>query len=203
MTRTQGIKAGRGTLASVVIGTSLLASGCSVALRHGPLDAPARQYSDSIAMSQRSEGIDGKVGWGRGTVFYIPIVPVYIDGDGNEKVMEQVRDALQQVGYKVSFVGVGTAAPGPVLKCQVRQFWFNNYTWLFPLVPTWGSIKLTATLVSPSGAVLWAGSFSGSGFTLNFADGYSTAANEAMTTILNDMVAAFSSDEFHRALTQV
>lgn len=180
----------------------LMTSGCSVNLKHGALNAPSHTYSDQIATSKQTEGIDGKVGWGRFTAFYIPIVPVYIYGDSNGKVMEQILDALQQVGYKVAPTETPGPAGGPVLTCKVNRFWFNNYTWLFPIVPTWGSVDLTVSLVSPSGTTLWSNNFTGSGSTLNFFNGYSSAANQSMDKILNDMVSAFSSEEFHRALKQ-
>lgn len=179
-------------------------SGCSVALKHEPLTAPARTYSDQIAVSKRAEGIDGKVGWGRFTVFYIPLVPIYIEGgDGNEQVMEQIRDALRRVGYKIAVVdGPATSFPTPVLHCKVEEFWFNNYTWVFPFVPTWGKIRLTVTLTARDGQAVWSRTFSGDGFTLNFTDGYSIAANESMQKILDDMVREFSGEEFHRVLTE-
>ncbi len=186
----------------LVIGVALAGSGGSVNLGHGTLGAPPRRFTDTVQMARASEGIDGKVGWGRFTVFAIPIVPVYIEGNGNEKVMDQIRDALQQVGYSPAFGSSGVAATGPVLKCKVNKFWFSNYTWLFPFVPTWGGIELTTNLVLPSGSTVWSRNFSGSGFTANFFNGYTSAANQSMTKILNDMVREFASDEFHRALTQ-
>jgi hypothetical protein len=151
-------------------------------------------------MSSRSEGIHGRVGWGRISLFYIPCVPIHIQGDANQEVMNQVRDALQQAGYKVSVVDAKAPAGTPELNCTVDTFWFNNYTWLFPFVPTWGDIDLTLRLQRLGGQVAWQENFHGHGWSANFFDGYSSAANEAMTTILNQMVDAFASDDFHKAL---
>jgi hypothetical protein len=84
----------------------------------------------------------------------------------------------------------------------VNKFWFSNYTWLFPLVPTWGNIQLTLSLESPgNGTTLWTRDFAGSGTSFNFFNGYSGAANTALTKILNEMVQEFSSEQFYRALT--
>lgn len=181
----------------------LSTSGCSVALKPQTLTPPAQTYSDQIVVSQRAEGIDGKVGWGRATVFYIPLVPVYINGDGNEKVMAQIRGALEQVGYKVTAPD-DSAAPSatPVLKAKVEKFWFNNYTWFFPIVPTWGEVRVTLSLVSQNGQPLWSRAFSGDGSTFNFTDGYSIAANESMRKITESMMREFAGEEFHRALSQ-
>ena len=187
-------------LAALALGTS----GCAVALKHDALNAPGHSYNDPLATARLGKGIDGKVGWGRFTVFAIPIVPIYISGakDGNEQVADQVRDALRQVGYNVTVVDALTSTTGPVLKCQVNKFWFSNYTWLFPIVPTWGSIDLTVSVEAPgSTTTLWTRGFSGSGSSLNFFDGYSSAANEALTKILKEMVTEFSSEQFHTAVT--
>jgi len=185
----------------IMLGIALAAgSGCSVALDHSELASPSRTYADPIAVSARAEGINGKVGWGRITLFYIPCVPIHIQGDGNEKVMEQVRAALQQVGYRVNVVETPASAREPMLKCKVDTFWFNNYTWLVPFVPTWGDVDLTLSLERSGGQVAWQQSFHGHGFSANFFDGYSSAANKAMTEILNQMVDTFASDDFHNAL---
>jgi hypothetical protein len=187
----------------IALGIALLGiSGCSVALDHSVLESPPHTYSDPINVSSRSDGIHGRVGWGRITVFYIPCVPIHIQGDGNEQVMEQVDAALQQAGYKTTVVE--TQAPGgaPVLKCKVDTFWFNNYTWLFPFVPTWGNIDMTLSLVRPGDQVVWVQSFHGDGFSANFFNGYSSAANKAMTQVLDEMVRAVASEEFHDILMQ-
>ena len=192
----------RAVALGIMLGIALAAeSGCSIALNHDELASPARTYSDPIAVSTRAEGINGRVGWGRVTLFYIPCVPIHIQGDGNEKVMEQVRDALQQAGYRVTPVETTPSPPRePLLKCKVDTFWFNNYTWLAPFVPTWGDIDLTVSLERPGGQVAWQQSFHGHGFSANFFDGYSSAANKAMTEILNQMIDAFAGDDFHNAL---
>ena len=193
------LQSGGVVLAVLSLGTS----GCTVALKHDALNPPSHTYNEPLATARLAKGIDGKVGWGRFTAFYIPIVPIYISGDkdDNELVADQVRDALRLAGYNVAVVDAITSTTGPVLKCNVNTFWFNNYTWLFPFVPTWGSINLTVSVeAGTTGTVLWTREFSGGGFSANFFDGYSSAANKAMTGILNKMVTEFSSQQFHTAL---
>jgi hypothetical protein len=187
---------------------ALAGSGCSVNLQHAKLNAPPKAYTDSININRAAtgsksqpKGADGRVGWGRGTIFAIPVVPIYVEGQGNEEVMKEIQAALTQVGYHVQVVENGTPVSGKVLVCQVERFKFNNYTWLFPIVPTWGSIELKASLVGGNQQVVWTRDFNGSGSTFNFTDGYTSSAKTSMTEILNQMVGAFSSDEFHNALT--
>lgn len=183
----------------------LTTSSCSVVLKPPPLSQPAQMRAEHVAMSRRAEGLDGKVGWGRFSLFYIPLVPVYIEGgDGNAQIMRQIGTALQQAGYQVTVVdGAEPSLSTPLLKCKVEKFWFNNFTWFFPIVPTWGEVRLTLNLVSSDGGrVLWTRSFSGDGSTLNFTNGYSIAANNSMKKILDDMVREFASDAFQRVVSQ-
>ena len=192
-----------------VAAVALAGSGCSINLQHGKLNPTTKAYTDSINVSKAAtgsqsqpKGADGRVGWGRGTLFAIPVVPIHVDGQGNEEVMKEIQAALTEVGYKVQVAENGSPVSGKVLVCQVEKFKFNNYTWLFPIVPTWGSIELNASLVGADQRALWTHQFSGSGSTLNFFNGYTSSAKTSMTQILNQMVEAFSSDEFHNALTK-
>jgi len=188
---------------AVTLGIAFFSSACSMTMKHDALAPAPRQFDNEVRTSRRAEGIDGKVGMSRFTLAAIPLVPVNLEGDGNEQMMDQVRDALKQVGYRPVVVDDGTAAtPGPMLKCKVDKFWFSNYTWpvLFPWVPTWGDVEVTTTLVSASGTPLWTKSFKGRGFTVNPLSGYSGVARQSMNEILNQMVRELSGDEFRRAL---
>jgi|SRR5262245_53230723 len=180
----------------------LFSSACSMRMQHDALAPAPAQFDNEVRTSRRAEGIDGKVGWSRFTLLAIPIVPVNLEGDGNQQMMDEVRVALKQVGYRPVIVDEGAAAPKPLLKCKVDKFWFSNYTWpvIFPFVPTWGNVEVTTSLVSPSGASLWSKSFKGRGFTVNPLSGYDGAARQSMSDVLNQMVKEFSGDEFRRAL---
>lgn len=179
-------------------------------MQHGKLDQPAQTCSGTINISKsavgserKPKGASGRVGWGRFTVFAIPVVPIYVTGDGNTEVMNQIQAALTQVGYKVETTdgsGVGT---GKVLVCKVDEFKYNNYTWIFPFVPTWGRIKLDVSLMGPDQRVLWNRQFEGQATSwLWFCNAYSRAAKASTTEILNNMISAFSSDEFRAALAK-
>jgi hypothetical protein len=179
----------------------LLGSGCAVVLAPQPLDPPVNNYSDQIGTYAEASGIRGKVGWGRLPVFYIPAVPIHIVGDGNERIMVLIQDALKRVGYNISEVGWGSSFRlVPYIKCTVERFWFNNYIPLVPIIPTWGEIQLEINLISPDGKTVWSEKFLGRGHSYNFFNGYTRAVSRCMRTILNDMVEIFSSEEFHSVL---
>ena len=176
-------------------------SGCSIAqLQHDDLQEPAQRRSGNVNLGPKATGFtEGRVGWGRVTLFSIPVVPIRIHSDEASDLMVVVRDALAIAGYAAHFVD--NAQPGPVLKAHVDEVRFNNYTWVAPLVPTWGRLHVTLRLESADGPVLWEKSFESSGHTYNFTDGYNIAATRIVTKLANSMVEAFGSQEFSNALS--
>lgn len=183
-------------LAGALVLTSAVS--CSIKMQHGALKAPATVRSGVVTTAAKATGAETRAGWATLTVFAIPIVPIYVEGDANGAVMNQVHDALRKAGYTPRTGAVGT---GKVLVCRVERLKYRNYTWFFPIVPTWGSATLRVELLS-NGAPVWAKTFTGSGSTLNFANGYTASNRRAMTKVGNQMVDAFASDEFHAALNR-
>lgn len=185
--------------AALALFIAVAGSSCSINMQHGPLKNPATPRTGAVSTAPRATGIDGRVGWGTFTCFFIPIVPIHVQGDGNAAVMNAVRDSLKKAGYDVR-----TGAPGgggnKTLTCNV-ELSYHNYTYFFPPVPTWGGADIKLTLLSGDREV-WSRDFSGRGITLNFTDGYTISNRQAMTKICNQMVDAFASDEFHAALTR-
>jgi hypothetical protein len=182
-------------------------SGCTINMQHGQLHAPLMVRSGQVNVAASAIGSDkvpkganGHVGWGRFTLFAIPVVPIHVEGDGNAAIAEEIQEALKQAGYTPQSVGYG--ASGKVLECQVDKFKFNNYTWLFPIVPTWGSIQLDLNLKGPNQNAVWNRQYSASGATLNFFDGYTDSCKSAMTKILNQMVTDFAAQDFYDALNK-
>ncbi len=201
----------------------LLASGCSVtSLQHEGLTPPPTLRDGKLSLSQKAGGLDGsKVGWGRFTPFAIPIVPIYVGGDESEQFMQLVKEALEMTGYTVTLDAIQiseatesletagyevtkeaiTGTPRqPLLTADVAKMRYSNYTWLAPIVPTWGGVDATLTLVDPDGIALWTESFDGGGFTFNFFNGYNIASQEALSELLDQMIVAFSGEAFHNAV---
>jgi hypothetical protein len=113
-------------------------SGCSVTqLQNDELQEPEVLQSGGVAVRAKATGFSaGRVGWGRITVFSIPAVPIRIHSDEASDLMEIVRNALTTAGYTAR--PAGSAQAGPVLKAHVDHVRFNNYTWVAPIVSTWG-----------------------------------------------------------------
>ena len=180
---------------------ALLASGCSITPMHKELDAPAHRVQGTVATAGTATGMPaGKVGWGRITLFAIPVAPVRVEGDASRETMNFVREALATAGYSVNTLEAGARAPGPVLTVAIRQYKFNNYTWLAPLIFTWGRIELEATLKGSDNRDLWKKTYLGKGTSLNITQGFTGSASKCMTRVLNQMVADFTTPAFTAAL---
>ena len=175
-------------------------SGCSITqLQHEDLEKPVHHQSGVVNVEPRATGFSGgRVGWGRITLFSIPVVPIHINSDEASDLMSVVRDALTTAGYTPTL----TDSPQitPVLKAHVDRVRFNNYTWLVPLVPTWGRINVTLRLESSGGEVLWERPFEGKGTSFDFTDGYNKASIKSVTRLANSMVEAFTTQDFGEAL---
>ncbi len=176
-------------------------AGCSITqLTHAELDDPPTLQSGIVNVDEKASGFSGgRVGWGRLSVFAIPVAPIKIESDEASDLMQVVATALTTAGYTVE--SEESTARSPLVRAQVNKISFNNYTWLVPLVPTWGKINVTLSLEAPDGTVLWTADVEGSGSTLNFTDGYNVAATKSVTRLANSMVVAFGDGAFAAAVS--
>ena len=203
---------------------ALLCDGCSLRMQHAKLSPPARSAAGTVNVARYAKGVQEPVGYGRMTAFALPVKKVNLVGHGNELLMLQLCDALASAGYTVNYLGsakprpvpddkvmiymvtpaeTGEASTNNTVLCEVTNFNYDNYTWLFPVVPTWGAISCNVSLVTPDRQVLWQRSFDGNGHSFNFFNGYTAAAEKSMTKMLNQMVKEFASEDFSRAVNRV
>lgn len=187
----------------LVLSVLVLVAGCSIPLRYyKPLKEPKASYSGKINVEVEVENRKlTRFGWGTFTVFGIPVVPVrYRKGNANEVIMDLVSQALAKSGYAVSKTNDSSDVSNPTVRCKVNKLFFHNYTWLFPVIITWGKVNWTLELVNSSGDILWSDKVSAPGFSLHLLLGHSVAAKRALYKLGNRMVKKFTSEEFHQAL---
>lgn len=151
-----------------------------------------------IVVAPRAEGLPETVGYGTVTVFAIPATPVrYSDADPAARVMDSLRDVLGASGYRAV-----TAPPGHVpyvqLTCRVDEMRFRNYTWLMPLVITWGTLRLTLTLQTADGKDLWQRTYEAKYNSRGLGELFNNAVNKALSDIWTQAAVDFSSDAFRR-----
>jgi len=186
----------------------LLLTGCvgiggeQIALSHEALTASTQKYSEKLTVEKPATDLreeKDRIGRTTVTVFAISTGSVTTTTPVGEQIVEQIIDALSSIGYQVNkntSSSDSTNAVKPLrLKVALNEIWFKNYNWLFPLVPTWGDIKITLFLENSSSKKLFEKSYEGSGnsFCLLGHCAFGSATKEAMTDVLNKVVADFSS----------
>lgn len=180
--------------------------GTQVQIAHDALSTPKQSFPDSIVMQKSADDdhVRARIGHATVTVFSIESGDVTSTTPLTEEVVTQVRQAVESLGYQVTLVDSTHPVPNPssILKVRINKYYFQNYNWFWPIVPTWGSIALELTLQNPDGKVLYHRSFSGSGnsYCLTGDCAFGAATKEALTEVLNKIVAACSSEEFRHAL---
>jgi hypothetical protein len=117
-------------------------------------------------------------------------------------MVEQMKKALTSLGYQGNLVkndnnhNSAGQKSSLRLKVAINDFYFRNYNWLFPIVPTWGDIKLTLILEeSTRNQKLFEKSYEGGDHSLCLSGhcAFETATKGAMTKLLNKIIEDFSS----------
>lgn len=201
------------TLHALALALPLAATGCvgiggeTIALSHEKLSPPTKAATGPLAMSRAAEdGRDKKSRIGRATftVFAITSGNIKTQRPITDEVAGQVADALRTAGYEVNLVD-GASQPGatsPVLVVKIEEFYFRNYNWLWPIVPTWGDIKLGLRVERPDDTYAFTRSVTGDGNSLCLLGecAFRNATKEAMTEALNKVTEVVTSDEFRTAM---
>ena len=184
---------------SMLLGLVLVGSGCGIHLDPKVPRELAPRREGSVGAASAARGMPERAGWGTFTVFAIPVAPVHVsNGPGERIIMDKVKETLVQAGYRV--VEPGGAGDGPVLECDVKRFRFRNYTWLVPIVFTWGGVDLDMRLAGRDGGTLWQRSYTGGNF--NLAYSFTMAANRSMQQVLEKFGRDAVGEEFFRACCQ-
>ena len=180
--------------------------GTQVQIAHDALSTPKQSFSESIVMQKSADDgrVGGRIGHATFTVFAIESGDVISTAPLTEEVVTQVKQALESLGYQVTLVDLTHPVPNPssILKVRINKFYFQNYNWIWPIVPTWGSIALELTIQNPDGKMVYYKIFHGSGnsYCLTGECAFGAATKEALTEVLNKIVEACSSEEFRQAL---
>ncbi len=90
-----------------------------------------------------------------------------------------------------------------IVKVNIKEFFFKNYNWFWPIVPTWGEIELGLTVERHNGDIVFNKSFSGQGSSscLLGQCAFNTAVTEAVTDVLNKIIQECSNEEFQTAIS--
>ena len=191
---------------SLIMGLVGCAPSHQMSLAHDVLATPQQRFSDHIVMQKQAEDrreAPGRIGHKTSTLFAIESGSVETTNPVGIEIAMQVKEALESVGYQITLAEAPYSDPLPtnILKVQINEFYFKNYSWFAPLFFTGGNIALTLTLENHEGKVLFARTFQQKGDSNRpFEGGFDVAIKEAMTEILNQIVKVSSTEEFRQAL---
>jgi hypothetical protein len=163
-----------------------------------PLAEPAKpvRYGGSVAVSRRAEGLPETIGHGTVTVFAIPATPIRFGAtDPAARIMDELRLCLTAAGYAP--VTATEPPQGPVLTCTIDEMSFSNYTWLAPVVRTWGTIRLTLAIKDPSGKWLWQKQYEEDYADAGVSSSFNHAVNLTLSKILARATEDFTAADFH------
>jgi hypothetical protein len=125
-------------------------------------------------------------------------------------MVNQIVDALSSLGYQANkstnvLTNTSKTLEPLILKVELNEIWFRNYNWIFPLVPTWGDIKITVFLENSKGKKIFEKAYQGGGSSLCLSGhcAFNNATKEAMTEVLNALVKDFSSQPVRDLITSV
>lgn len=173
----------------------LIGGGCGVNLHPDVGRQAGVSPRGEVATSHVARGVPDTIGYGTFTAFAIPVAPVRItNGAGNQLVMQAVRSALEAAGYRVVDAG---SDHGRALECRVTRFSFKNYTWLAPVVFTWGGIDLELEVLDANGHPVWQRAYTGKSTNLSYS--FEGAVNTSLRKIVDKAVADFQDSAFHNA----
>src|SRR5512146_370684 len=169
---------------------------------HDVLAMPPERVSEHVVLQKQADDQRedrNRIGHWNFTLFAIEIGSVEAAEPLPDDIVKQVKDALEMAGYNVTLTETPNtpSQPANILKVQINDFYFKNYTWFGPLFITWGNIALTLTIENQAGKVFFARTFKHSGNSYHPAEsGYRVAISEALTEILNDIVKVSCTAEF-------
>jgi hypothetical protein len=177
--------------------------GEQIALSHKALIKPTQKFTEKLTVSSPATDLreeKDRIGRATFTVFAITTGGVKTTSPVGEQMVDQIIDALSSIGYQVSkktnnSENTATMLQPLTLKVAINEFWFKNYNWVYPIVPTWGDIKITLLLENSSGKKIFEKSYEGGDHSLCLSGhcAFESATKSAMTKVLNQIVSDFSS----------
>jgi len=185
-----------------------LLAGCQgvVPIQVKPFKQPERKvikmmYVGDLARNVRKEA-PRTIGYHTLTIFAIrtfPIRPTTPPGM-QDAMTEHIKSALRTAGYDITVVPSNAKHAGPVLRGEIRKFWFSSYWWFWPVTCVGGDIKMQLILEDPQGKTLWEKECKGGGFmVLPSIANVDFLVKDAATQVCNKVIRAVTSESFRNA----
>lgn len=176
-------------------------------LSHEQLARPSEPVTGRICTARAASDFRStasRIGRSTITLFAITSGSVTTISSVGEEVTNQVKDALEDVGYEVQLIDAVTPpeCTAPLLLVIVNDIDFVNYNWVWPIVPTWGNIEIKLQAHDVQGVLSYEKTLKGSGSSmcLKGSCAFENATQEAMTEILKQLEAEAVTPEFRQGL---
>ncbi len=143
---------------------------------------------ETIAKDERNHWRD-EVGRNTFTIFAIPSFEVKSRTRLENQMMVNVKETLIEAGFEINH------AEYPRLEVIIDDFYFKNYTWLFPLYLFWGRMALSINLKDKNEQVLWTENVSGGSFLPGFIS-FNPVIRRSMRKTLRDLQQACLREDF-------
>ena len=172
-----------------------------IVVSHGKLDSPSVPVNmtvqiDELAANNRREKPD-EVGATTFTVAALPTGTITTDPAIPRTLHSFVVEALETAGYSVVDMRGKEVAQAPLLRGELKNFWFSVYTWAAPLIYCGGTMELRLIMQKPDKTVIWERSYKTNGnglFSLN------DPIKQAVTKVLNRIIADVQKEGFKASL---
>lgn len=178
-------------------------AGCghNVKITHDVIEASKKAANMTIqvgelAANSRKEA-PNLVGTVTFSVLGIPVGDVKTRKPLPEVMHPFIVDALEAAGYAVVDVRGKKVADVPVLRGEVKTFWFGAYTWIVPFMYYGGNVEYRLVLQTAEGAILWEKALTSSAGSMS---SWSGAIRPAVTSLLDQIVAEVGTEKFQSAL---
>lgn len=115
--------------------------GETIPVLHDELAAVSGEASGPLKLAQAADDVrkrTGRIGRPTFTVFAITTGSIKTKDPVVQEVAEAIADALTHAGYTVEVVDrTDPSTPtGGLVVAKIENFWFKNYNWVWPIVPT-------------------------------------------------------------------
>ncbi|MDJ0868996.1 MAG: hypothetical protein QNK03_23010, partial [Myxococcota bacterium] len=190
--------------------------GETIRIRHDSLwDSASPRSAGFVSLvepAQDARADQTRIGRATFTLFAITSGSIKTYEPVGYEVVRNVEAALKSVGYEVLVDDRAAllsdrrdSDPSPAIIVTVDEFYFRNYNWLWPYVPTWGDIQLTIEVQTPDAERVYRRTFRGHGksYQLSGHSAFFTATKNAMTEVIQQLLDEVSSEAFQAAAVRL
>lgn len=153
------------------------------------LERLAKDERDHWSLERGNNRWSDEIGRNTFTVFGIPTFRLYSRTRLENQMMVNVKETLDDAGFNITYNQY------PRLEVVIDDFYFYNYTWLFPFYLFWGKMALSMNLKNEEEQVIWSEKVGGASFLPGFFS-FNPVIRRSMRKTLRDLQKACLREDF-------